>query len=94
MVNLTTPIAETPNYIVLEKYEQEWLAAESYQSESDLERELIQDLIHQGYDYLPALTTREDMLKNVRVQLQTLNAVEFTDAEWRSGPHLLERIAA
>jgi type I restriction enzyme R subunit len=27
---------------------------ESYQSEGDLEREFIQDLVNQGYEYLPA----------------------------------------
>ena len=40
----TKPIVESNNFIVLDKYTREWQAAESYQSESDLERELIQDL--------------------------------------------------
>ena len=37
-------IAESKNFIVLEQYNQEWMAAEGYQSESDLEREFIADL--------------------------------------------------
>ena len=41
-------IAESKNFIVLDKYSPEWKVAESYQSESDLERELIQDLQNQG----------------------------------------------
>ena len=40
-------IAESKNFIVLEQYTQEWKVAESYQSESDLERELISDLRNQ-----------------------------------------------
>ncbi|MGE8099103.1 HsdR family type I site-specific deoxyribonuclease [Pseudomonas fluorescens] len=82
MVDYTKPIAEANNFIVLDKYTQEWKAAESYQSEGDLEREFIQDLQNQGYEYLPGLKTPEALLANVRVQLQTLNNVQFGDGEW------------
>ncbi|WP_225782082.1 HsdR family type I site-specific deoxyribonuclease [Xenophilus sp. Marseille-Q4582] len=75
-------IAESRNFIVLDRYEREWTVAEGYQSESDLERELIQDLQNQGYEYLPGLSTPEALLANVRVQLQSLNAVQFTHGEW------------
>ena len=37
-------IAESKNYIVLDKYTRQDQIAEGYQSEGDLERELIQDL--------------------------------------------------
>lgn len=76
-------IAESNHFIVLDKYNKEWKVAESYQSEGDLERELIQDLVNQGYEYLPALNNPEAMLANVRVQLQTLNGVEFLEGEWK-----------
>ncbi|WP_278378418.1 HsdR family type I site-specific deoxyribonuclease [Stutzerimonas kunmingensis] len=82
MVDYTKPIAEANNFIVLDKYTQEWKAAESYQSEADLEREFIQDLQNQGYEYLPGLNTPEALLANVRVQLQMLNNVQFGDGEW------------
>jgi type I restriction enzyme R subunit len=75
-------IAESKSFIVLDQYTQEWKNAESYQSESDLEREFIQDLVNQGYEYLPGLTTPETLLANLRMQLQTLNKVHFTDGEW------------
>jgi len=77
------PIAESNSFIVLDKYKREWQVAESYQSEGDLERELIEDLQNQGYEYLPTLTTPDALLANVRTQLQSLNRVEFTDSEWR-----------
>lgn len=83
MVDYTKPIAESNRFIVLDKYTQEWKVAESYQSEGDLERELIQDLVDQGYEYLPALNNPEAMLANVRVQLQALNKVDFLEGEWK-----------
>ena len=75
-------IAESNNFIVLDKYTRQDQIAEGYQSEGDLERELIQDLSNQGYEYLPALTTPDAMIVNVRKQLQALNKIEFTDTEW------------
>ena len=75
-------IAESNNFIVLDKYSPEWKVAEGYQSESDLERELIQDLVNQGYEFLPTLNTPQALLANVRVQLQALNSVQFAEGEW------------
>ncbi|WP_031431720.1 HsdR family type I site-specific deoxyribonuclease [Methylomicrobium agile] len=75
-------IAESRNFIVLDRYEPEWKVAENYQSESDLERELIQDLVNQGYEFASSIKTPEALLANVRVQLQALNAVQFTEGEW------------
>ncbi len=75
-------IAESKNFIVLDKYAPEWKVAEGYQSEGDLEREFIKDLQNQGYEYLPGLTTPQALLANVRVQLQTLNNVHFAEGEW------------
>ena len=83
MVEKTKTIAETKNFIVLDKYTKEWDAADRYQSEDDLERELVQDLVNQGYEFLPALTTPDAMLANVRVQLEQLNNVTFSDDEWK-----------
>ncbi len=77
-----TTIAESNNFIVLDKYTPEWFVAESYQSEGELEGDLIQDLQNQGYEYLSDLKTPEAMLANVRVQLQALNKTQFTDNEW------------
>jgi type I restriction enzyme R subunit len=75
-------IAESKNFIVLDQYTQEWKVAESYQSESDLEREFITDLRNQGYEYLPSLNTPDALLANVRVQLQALNDMQFSNGEW------------
>ncbi len=83
MLKYTKPIAESNNFIVLDKYTKEWVVNDSYQSEDSLEKELISDLKNQGYDYLPKLNSPEKMLDNARAQLQTLNNMTFSDAEWR-----------
>jgi type I restriction enzyme, R subunit len=83
MLEQTKPIAESNSFIVLDKYTREWEASERYQSEADLERELVQDLINQGYEYLPNLDTQEAILANVRLQLQDLNSAKFSESEWR-----------
>jgi len=76
------PLAESNNFIVLDRYAKTWKVADSYQSEDSLEREFIQDLVNQGYEYVPNLNTAEALLINARAQLQALNKVEFSDDEW------------
>ena len=77
-------IAESNNFIVLDKYTKYSEVNEPpavYQTEAALEKEFIQDLINQGFEN-PNLTSIEAMLANVRVQLQALNNMEFSDSEW------------
>ena len=78
----TNPIAETTNYIVLDQYERLPQLDGSYQSEAQLEEELISDLQCQGYEYVPEIRTPEALLKNVRAQIERLNEISFTDEEW------------
>ncbi len=78
-------IAESNNFIVLDKYNKLLVANEAasgYQTESALEREFIQDLMNQGYENAFDIKSIETMLANVRVQLQALNNMEFTNSEW------------
>ncbi len=77
-------IAESNNFIVLDKYTKYFEVNEApavYQTEAALEKEFIQDLINQGYEN-PNLNTPEALLANVRIQLQALNNMEFSDSEW------------
>ncbi|MBN6068890.1 type I restriction endonuclease subunit R [Aggregatibacter actinomycetemcomitans] len=76
-------IAESNNFIVLDQYTkcvEEPRAG--YQTEDSLEREFIRDLQGQGYQYLPEINNHEKLLINLRNQLQHLNNVTFSDAEW------------
>ena len=77
-------IAESNNFIVLDQYNK--LVEEpnaGYQTEGSLEREFIRDLQAQGYEYLQGLNSHDALVKNLRAQLQQLNNVVFSDAEWR-----------
>ncbi len=76
-------IAETKNFIVLDRYQRDSVVSEDYQSEDALEREFIRDLEEQGYTYATEIRTPEAMLANVRVQLEELNDVKFSDEEWK-----------
>ncbi|MEG2974611.1 MAG: type I restriction endonuclease subunit R [Comamonas sp.] len=76
-------IAESSTFIVLNKYTPQWEPVNPYQTEDALERELVQDLVNQGYEFVPGLNSPEKLLANMRVQLQALNKVQFTDAEWQ-----------
>lgn len=82
MTDQTKTIVESNNFIVLDKYIKESQAINSYQTEADLERELIQDLTNQGYEFLTNITNAQAMLNNVREQLQLLNNVQFLESEW------------
>lgn len=75
-------IAETNRFIVLDRYVKNWKLNESYQSEDALERELVVDLEDLGYTFERVLNSPEKLLANIRVQLQTLNNVVFTNSEW------------
>lgn len=81
-ITQTDPILESNHFIVLEKYTKSEQAG-SYQTEADLERELIADLQQQGYEYLNYVTTPEALLLNLRKQLERLNAVSFSNSEWQ-----------
>lgn len=78
-------IAESNNFIVLDaytKYNELHEPSVAYQSEASLEREFIQDLVNQGYEYRPDISTPEELLANARMQIQNLNDVVFSDKEW------------
>jgi type I restriction enzyme R subunit len=79
-------IAESNNFIVLDKFTKYLEANEPpavYQTEAALEKEFIQDLVNQGYENPLNLNTPLAMLANVRVQLQALNNMTFSESEWR-----------
>ena len=56
--------------------------AKNYQSEAELEKEFIKQLESQAYDYLK-IHKEEDLIKNLREQLEKLNNIKFTDKEWK-----------
>ena len=77
-------IAESNHFIVLDQYNKFVEEPNAgYQTEGSLEREFIRDLQAQGYEYLQGLNNHDALVKNLRAQLQRLNNIVFSDAEWR-----------
>lgn len=74
-------ITEQEEYTVVSEYSTEYEKLDKYQSEAALEKDFIKALTEQGYEYLP-IHKEDDLVENLRVQLQRLNNYTFTDAEW------------
>src|SRR4051812_33630561 len=75
------PIALSAESTVVGEFVSEASAEGTYQSEAELEREFIRLLRGQAYDYLP-ITGETALVTNLRKQLEVLNAIAFSDAEW------------
>ena len=75
-------VAQTNENTVVTEYKPVKARSDSYQSEAALEKEFIRMLSEQGYTYLP-IHTEEELLQNLRVQLEKLNDYHFTDSEWQ-----------
>lgn len=75
-------IAESEVSTVLAEYKPDDQKYTAYQSEAELERELIQNLQEQGYEYLQ-IHNAHDLEDNLRIQLQKLNKYVFSDSEWQ-----------
>ena len=74
-------VAETNENTVVTEYEPVRQRSDAYQSEAALEKEFIRILCEEGYTYLP-IHTEEDLIRNVRKQLEELNSYKFSDSEW------------
>lgn len=78
----TSTIAEMTNGIILANFEKPDFVREiSYQSEAELEMDMIDNLVSQGYQRL-VVKTKEDLYVNLKAQIEKLNDVEFTADEW------------
>ena len=75
------PIAVSSESTVVAEYVPEPGAETAYQSEAALEKEFIRLLESQAYEYLP-IRSEADLVANLRTQLEKLNNVTFSDAEW------------
>ena len=76
-------VAECPESTVVADYEARPRNDSRYQSEAEMERELIEQLQGQAYDYLP-ITSEKEMVANLRHQLERLNDYRFTEREWEA----------
>ena len=74
-------VAENPESTVVAEYQSPYRREMTFQSEAELEKAFIELLQTQAYEYLP-ITGEEELIANLRKQLELLNDYQFSDAEW------------
>ena len=75
-------IAQSSESTVVTEYKPQSKRSEAYQSEADLEKEVIRLLCELGYERL-TVHKEADLIANLRTQLEKLNNYHFTDGEWK-----------
>ena len=76
-------ISENDESTVVAEFEKGIFATEaSFMSEKNLEDQFVAQLQMQEYEYL-RITTEEELIANLRKQLEQLNDVNFSDSEWK-----------
>ncbi|MFN3605373.1 MAG: type I restriction endonuclease subunit R [Leptonema sp. (in: bacteria)] len=76
-----TLISQNSESTVVAQYTPQYGIEKSYQSEVDLEQAFIAQLQSQGYEYL-FIQSENDLIQNLRTQLEKLNNIQFSDNEW------------
>jgi type I restriction enzyme R subunit len=74
-------VAENSESTVVAEYQPIFRKETTYQSEAELERAFIELLQAQAYEYLP-IKSENDLIANLRRQLELLNNYRFSDTEW------------
>ncbi|MFA6270537.1 MAG: type I restriction endonuclease subunit R [Candidatus Paceibacterota bacterium] len=74
-------VAQNSESTVVTEYKSDKVRATSYQSEAALESAFIKQLKSQAYEYI-SIKSEEDLIANLRCQLEKLNNYAFTDSEW------------
>ncbi|MCD8563421.1 MAG: type I restriction endonuclease subunit R [Candidatus Pacebacteria bacterium] len=74
-------VAENTQSTVVAEYVSDVKRVSQYQSEDALEKAFIQQLESQAYEYLN-ITSENDLILNLRKQLEKLNSYTFSDTEW------------
>jgi len=77
-----TLVVENVHSTVVSEYVSDTRRAEQYQSEDALEKAFIKQLESQAYEYL-VITKEEELVTNLRTQLEKLNDITFSDTEWK-----------
>ncbi|WGI36691.1 type I restriction endonuclease subunit R [Mesomycoplasma lagogenitalium] len=76
-------IIETDQLTILGEYQKidRTNLNKNYQSEKELEQELIKNLILQGYEKLE-IHTQSQLYENLKLQIEKLNKIQFSEKEW------------
>lgn len=74
-------VASSTESTVVAEYTPEKRKSTDYQSEAELEKDFIHRLTQQGYEYI-TIKNEQDLIDNLRTQLEKLNNYTFFDKEW------------
>ena len=74
-------VAESTQSTVVAEYSSDAKRVSQYQSEDALEKAFIKQLESQAYEYLN-IASENDLILNLRKQLDKLNSYAFSDTEW------------
>gem|GEM_PF-4157217 len=77
-----TALLSGENATVLDAYAFPEKDASKAQTEADMEQEFIETLVSQSYEYAAHIKTEDDLKANLRLQLEKLNEVSFSEKEW------------
>ena len=83
MMNKINIISENMNSTVISEYDAIKQKDKSYQSEEQLEKELIKILQEQAYERV-SINNDQELIPNLRKQLEKLNNIQFTEKEWKA----------
>lgn len=76
-------IIEQPSSTVVAEFTPLKTRQVEYQTEEQLETDFIKQLITQGYELLD-ITNNNQLLTNLKIQIEKLNSLKFTDNEWKT----------
>ncbi len=80
-MSLYNVVVSSNEATVVAEYQADYSRSDAYQSEAELERELLRLLSAQGYQHL-AIHDEAALVANLRRQLEALNDYLFSDSEW------------
>jgi len=81
-MNTYNIVSENPESTVVAEFQPPLRREINYQSESELEKAFIEQLQLQAYEYL-SFTSEQELIANLRRQLELLNDYQFSDTEWK-----------
>ena len=74
-------VSQNSESTVVSEYKADNVKESAYQSEAELEQAFIEQLQKQAYEFV-AIHNEQDLIDNLRKQLEKLNNYHFTDSEW------------
>lgn len=81
-INAVSTIAEMTGGIILASFKKPERNNTSYQTEAQLENQLIENLVMQGYERVD-ITHNDQLYINLKDKIEKLNNISFTASEWQ-----------